>query len=388
MFTQILSVLRTEFLDHSRDRRSLFASFTYALFGPLFLVIGLNFAVQQIRKTEDVKLAVIGADYAPGLVAELERRGLMIEKREDGADIPALNGADALLRIPAEMTERWNAGQPVVVTLYRDERRQASVTAARRVEQNLESYAREVAQARLTIRGVAAELTQPLIVDDANVATAQAGGVAMANMLLYFFLMAPFFGGMSITIDTTAGERERKSLRPLLVQPVNPVALVVGKWLNASLFSVVATTLTVVLGLSLLNFAPLEQLRISLIIQPVTVVLMILAMIPLCLAVVACQMIVGFGARNFKEAQMYISLLSIAPVFMVSITSFSGRDTGSIGKLMPFMGHADLLKPLLADGSFSLGQAMGLTAVTLLLLVAALAGVRQLLRHERILSAG
>ena len=43
--------------------------------------------------------------------------------------------------------------------------------------------------------------------------------------------LAAFLGGMHVAIDTMAGERERGSLEPLLLNPVPRGAVVVGKWL-------------------------------------------------------------------------------------------------------------------------------------------------------------
>jgi len=44
-----------------------------------------------------------------------------------------------------------------------------------------------------------------------------------------FLLLVLFAGGMYIAIDTTAGERERGSLEPLLANPVTPAEVILGK---------------------------------------------------------------------------------------------------------------------------------------------------------------
>jgi sodium transport system permease protein len=56
-------------------------------------------------------------------------------------------------------------------------------------------------------------------------------------MLSVFTLVAAFSGGMNIAIDTIAGERERRSLIPLLLNPVPRADIALGKWLAAGLFA-------------------------------------------------------------------------------------------------------------------------------------------------------
>ena len=49
-------------------------------------------------------------------------------------------------------------------------------------------------------------------------------------MLPFFVLMAVLYGALNAALDTTAGERERGSLEPLLMNPAPRLALVLGKW--------------------------------------------------------------------------------------------------------------------------------------------------------------
>jgi hypothetical protein len=49
-------------------------------------------------------------------------------------------------------------------------------------------------------------------------------------MVPFFVLMAVLYGALNAALDTTAGERERGSLEPLLMNPLARHALVLGKW--------------------------------------------------------------------------------------------------------------------------------------------------------------
>ena len=78
-----------------------------------------------------------------------------------------------------------------------------------------------------------------------------------------FIIMAGFVGGMQIATDSTAGERERGSLEPLLVNPAPRLVFVGGKWLAAALAAMASTALTTVLCANLPRFLPLEEMGIQ-----------------------------------------------------------------------------------------------------------------------------
>ena len=57
------------------------------------------------------------------------------------------------------------------------------------------------------------------------------GGAVLVGLMSVFTLVAAFSGGMNVAMDTVAGERERRSLLPLLLNAVDRRDVVVGKWL-------------------------------------------------------------------------------------------------------------------------------------------------------------
>src|SRR3546814_12121159 len=63
-------------------------------------------------------------------------------------------------------------------------------------------------------------------------------------ILPYFLILSAFIGGAYLVIDTTAGERERQSLEPLLATPASRGAIVSGKLVAASLGGLTTLLLT------------------------------------------------------------------------------------------------------------------------------------------------
>ena len=129
-----------------------------------------------------------------------------------------------------------------------------------------------------------------------------------------FIIMAGFVGGMQIATDSTAGERERGSLEPLLVNPAPRLVFVGGKWLAAALAAMASTALTTVLCAILPRFLPLEEMGIRFRIGPEQITGIIGAALPMCLFSSALQSTVGTLARSFKEAQSYMGVLVLLPM--------------------------------------------------------------------------
>ena len=82
----------------------------------------------------------------------------------------------------------------------------------------------------LALRGVSAQLLEPMQVEDRDLASTQTRATRITGMLPFFVMMAVLYGALNAALDTTAGERERGSLEPLLMNPTERWALVAGKW--------------------------------------------------------------------------------------------------------------------------------------------------------------
>jgi sodium transport system permease protein len=359
------TIFRTTLVDQIRDRRSIGAALIYALLGPVVMLLAFTALANTRESSETLTLAVHGAEHAPGLVAELGRGGARIERRT-GPPGDEFRGADAVLVIPQGFEASLAAGRSTRVTLLRDDRRQSSTIGAGGIGEKIEDYGRQVAARALAARGVPEALAAPIEVEARNVAPVTGRALMIVNLMLYFFILAPFFTSMTAAIDATAGERERQSLKPLLAQPIDPAGLIGGKWAVAGLFGAFGTALTIFFGIFLIGFAPLEKIGVDLPLTLAHQAGLALLLVPLALAVAAIQVLVAMLAKTFKEAQTYIQLLSLAPVALLFNSTFSGGETGSWGKIMPVTGHSDLLRRLLTEGTLDIRQAALVTGTSLL----------------------
>ena len=155
----------------------------------------------------------------------------------------------------------------------------------------------------------------PLAIEEIEVSTAQQRAAQILTFIPMFIMVAGFVGGMQIATDSTAGERERGSLEPLLVNPAPRVAFVAGKWMAATLAAIVSVCLTTVLCAQIDAAAeprghghpPRDR-------SPARGSVILLAVGPMCLFTAALQAAVATLARSFKEAQTYMGVLILGPM--------------------------------------------------------------------------
>lgn len=378
-------IFRTSLVDQSRDRRSLGAALIYALLGPVVMLLAFSAMAGQRDRSESLTVAVHGAEHAPELVRTIEQGGARIERRAGAPAGDDFSGADAVLVVPEGFERRITAGEQGSLVLMVDERRQSSAIGGSVLGRQIDEYGRALAARALAARGAPPAFADPIEIEERNIAPVSNRAITIVGLMLYFFILAPFFTSMTAAIDAIAGERERQSLKPLLAQPVDPAGLVGGKWAVAALFGVIGTAVTIFFGIYLLGYAPLERLGIDLSLSLDKQAMLALLLVPLAFAVAAAQVMVSMLAKSFKEAQTYIQLLSLAPVALLFNTSFSGGESGPLAKAMPVTGHSDLLSRLLTEGTIDTQQAALVTATSVAFTFLCLALSQRVVGDERLL---
>jgi sodium transport system permease protein len=158
-----------------------------------------------------------------------------------------------------------------------------------------------------------------------------------------FLILAAFIAGVNVAIDTTAGERERRSLEPLLVNPVSRLAIALGKWGTSSLFGLVGVTLTTLVSLVALRAASLEELGIQISISGGKILALVAIAAPVALLAAGLQMLVATFARSYKEAQTYVAILPFTAMMPTILLQFQPLDTAAWMMAVPAMAQQQLL---------------------------------------------
>ncbi len=358
MMSQIKSVFNKEWKDSWRDRRALLAILAFALLSPT-LMAGVLWAVADKVKGADLPVvSIVGAERAPDIVTFLENRGFTLQLEQDVIiedNVPAVpETAQVLMVLDPDFEDNYRARMPATIHIYASMEKDVQRIAINTLEYALRVYGQVVANNRLLEHGVYPMITIPFEINKSDLSPSGATAKSMAYMFLMLFLMAPFYGSMSIALDAMAGERERDSLQPLLAQPVQTMALATGKWLVAAFFGFLCTLVVTVCCSLVLANAPLASLGIRLVLDPFVVVGILLALIPLVLMVAALQLYVSLRAKSFKEGQMYLGMLVLVPMMILAFSTIA--DDGVKGWLtnLPIFGDQNTISQLLATGTFDI----------------------------------
>jgi len=265
-----LTVFFKELLDNVRDRRTLASALIMGpIFGPVMFAVVINMSIDRaLDDAESVmELPVIGQEHAPNLMRFLESRNIDIVAGPEDADSAAeavKSGLhDVVLVVPENFGEQLADTIPARVELYSDEANSQGEKEERRARRALRAYNQQLAGIRLSARGVNPLLLRPISIDQIDVSTPSGRSAMLLGMMSYFFIFAMLMGGMYLAIDTTAGERERGSLEPLLSLPVTRGQLILGKIMATCVFMAASLMLSLLSFYVVLEFMPLEQLGMT-----------------------------------------------------------------------------------------------------------------------------
>jgi sodium transport system permease protein len=350
MLTNILTVFQKELQDSLRDRRTLFGALFYPLLGPLLMVLLLSVVMRLFNDQSErpLELAVSGAENAPTLIAYLEANQVQVQPSpaDPQAEVRA-NNLDVVLVVPADFQTRLAAEQPAPVQLVYDGSRQTASVAIRRTQRLLEAFSAELAAQRLAARGLDPQVIAALAVEELDLATPQSQAASFLNILPYFMIFSIFMGGMGVTIEATAGERERGSLEPLLINPVTAAELVLGK-LGVSLVFTAQAVVETVLGFGLMiNLLPTSDLGLQLSVSPASLLAIFLVTMPIALLAAALQFIIATSTRNYREAQNYLGLLPLIPALPGMFLAFLPLKAELWAMLIPTFGQQLLINQLM-----------------------------------------
>nr|WP_313509828.1 ABC transporter permease [Stenotrophomonas geniculata] len=318
MMSTLMTVMRKELRDLSRDRRTLLLTL---LFGPLLypvLLLGMGKLAESRVRTQieqPLQIPTIGADNAPNLVRFLAAQGLNTAPApKDLAEAIRSQQIDVALRISDDFGKDWADGKPALVEVIKDSTRRAAEVPSARLEAALATYNGQVGALRLMARGIDAQVARPLDAARQDLASAEAKRGMILSMLLPVLLtLTSFIGGAYLVMDATAGERERQSLEPLLATPGSRSAIVSGKIAAACVVGFVSLLLTLVAFKVSAQIAPGNigrqfNMNVGSMLQ------MLLVMLPMLMIGTSLLTFLSAAAKSMKEAQSHMTWLMLLPM--------------------------------------------------------------------------
>jgi sodium transport system permease protein len=386
-FAQARVVFRKEVKDAFRDRRSLYSILIGSVFGPLITGFMLNTVADRQRQIEDVQIPVVGIEHAPAMMNWL-RQQAGVEVVRGPADPEAAvrdRTEDVVVVVPADFAKKFRSSTPAPVQIISDGSRNDSRPKIQRVRMLLQRYSSEIGTIRLVGRGVSPAIATAVAIEEIEVSSAQQRAAAILSFIPMFIVLAAFTGGMQIATDSTAGERERGSLEPLLVNPAPRSAIAAGKWLAATFGAMLSVLLTTALVLVMLRYVPLQELGIRFRIGGAEVAGLLAALLPMCLMSTGVQTYLATFARSFKEAQTYMGFLIMVPVLPGMLSALYPISSRPWMYPIPLLGQHMLAADVLGGKPAPLWAFLLAAVAALVIALITMRMTTRMLQHERII---
>jgi sodium transport system permease protein len=219
-------------------------------------------------------------------------------------------------------------------------------------------------------------------IDEHDIADNNSRAAQLTGMLPYFVMMAVVYGALNAAMDSTAGERERGSLEPLLATPASRGALVIGKW------SAVFALGLLIAVLSCLGFMPAQDLLRSESLAAlfhfgwIEAAWFVGLLVPLAGALSALMMAIAIRCRTAKEAQANNVVLTLAVSALPIVGMFNQEGESAWNLWVPSIAQTTLMNRVLKNAPITLLDVLPSLFICIVLTIAALAFVsRQLTRR-------
>lgn len=345
----VRQVAARDLLSTLRDRRTL----TSTILIPLLLIplftLGLPLLLGRFiggQAQARQKVGVVGTLPGPLRAAltrderapdgSVARVGVQLVPVSDPRAAVQAGEVDAALRAPAPLPQRAGDGSGTLEVYAKLGNLRAQTGAYAKVQATVEAYNRALAVQRLDSVGLGAQTLTPVTLSPIDASPEQerrSGQLAfLIPLLMLNFILT---GAMATALDATAGEKERGTLESLLVSPVRRGEVVAGKLLATTLtalttacFSVLGFVVSGVLARAALGSGgtPDElaqafggQLTLTLI----SGLTLLATVISAALLISAVLIALSIYARSYKEAQTYVTPLSLLIVFPAVLLQFS-----------------------------------------------------------------
>lgn len=383
LLKNIWLVLSKEITDALRDRRTLLRLMIPAvLMGPL-LLLAVSALISSIEERADRReVLVVGIEHAPSLRNFLERQTFTIKPAPADYELKLRNSTllEPVVVISQHFERELIEGERPIIEIVSDSANQRASSGVRPLQRLLEGFNNERASITMALRGISTGLLRPVAFEERDLASVQARAARITAIIPMFIIMAVLYGALTSALDSTAGERERGSLEPLLINPVQHIALVIGKWGAVAVLGMVVAALASISFIPAQWFLKNDSLQAMFQFGSWELVAFLLLQLPLAGGVGAVLMALAIQSKTYKEAQasstLVITFVGLAP--MVTLLNPGGDAPWYLW--VPGLSQNTLMLLVLKGEPLTLANTGPSVLVGMLLVVGCLAYVARQMR--------
>jgi sodium transport system permease protein len=346
-------VFQKELKEVLRDRRTMMAIGLAALATPLVL-----FVISEVSTQTAIQTYTVGysGEIPTGLGILLRATGLKLEAVADPAAAAVKQVDLGVAFLPGEIDE------------YYDPTRQSAQIADVRLQTILGQYDAAQAAAALKNRGIDPGILTPIkLVGHPLSSPVQAASNAFLSFFLPYILITMILtGGFSAALDSSAGERERRTLEGLLLTPAPRSRLLLGKIGAITVVSLAAAVVAIGSMFVALTQISLPGSSSHITLSPAAVPVMVWLALLIAFSFSSVSLALGTLAKNFRQGQAYVTPLYFITILPASIILFIPDFNPNLAYyLIPILNAVLVLRDAIVHNSVS-WMALTVTSLSLL----------------------
>ena len=351
-----LIVYRKELREILRDRRTLMAIGLAALVTPLVLLV-----ISQVSAKTATQTYTIGysGDIPTGLDILLRATSLKLEPVADPA---------AAARAQVDLGVAFLPGGRI--DEYYDPSRQGAQIADVRLQTVLGQYQAAQAAAALQSRGIDPGILTPihLTTHPLSSPVEAASNAFLSFFLPYILITMILTGGFSAALDSTAGERERRTLESLLLTPAPRSRVLLGKIAAITTISLVAAVAAIgsmFVALTQISIPGPGDSSSHITLNPAAAPVMVWLALLIAVSFSALTLALGTLAKTFRQGQAYVTPLYFITILPASLILFIPDFNPSIAYyLIPILNAVLVLRDAIVHNTIA-WTALAVTTVSL-----------------------
>ncbi|MFQ6791455.1 MAG: ABC transporter permease [Thomasclavelia sp.] len=347
----ILTIVKKEFKDILRDRKTLLMTFVIPIIiMPLLFTFIFSSISDMAAPDEDNRYKIVLESDSEEVVQLFESAGIYEIVENDDPINAAYNGDITAYVVANNINQSLLENKIPTIDLYYDTTSQRALTAISMVQTLFTSYQNNYLANYLEANNLSSTLLQPFNYQE-HAKDDQSDGISlmMMGMLIPMMIIGYSSSGITpIATDLGAGEKERGTLEPLLSTRVSRSSILIAKLIVTATFGTITSVLSGAGLLLAFKFGLSDTMPLSIDISIQSMLLIVLLAVLYVLFISAIMLLVSTYARSIKEANTYLTPVTLIPVLLSVITMYTEPSSVSIAMMnIPILNVVIVIKEII-----------------------------------------
>lgn len=347
----IMTIVKKEFKDILRDRKTLLMTFVIPIvIMPLLFTFIFSSVGEMTAPSEDNKYKIVLETNNAEITALFKASNIyeLVDSNDPIND--AYDGKITAYISANDINESLIQGITPTVDLYYDTTSQRALTAISTVQNLFGSYQNSYLATYLQANNLSSDIIQPFTYNEhAKDEEVDSMSLMMLGMLIPMMIIGYSGSGIvPIATDLGAGEKERGTLEPLLSTSISRSSILIGKLIVTATFGTITSILSAFGLLLAFKFGMSDTMAITIDLSLQSMLLIVLLAVLYVIFISAVMLLVSIYARSLKEANTYLTPVTLIPVLLSVITMYMEPSSVSMAMMnIPILNVVIVIKEII-----------------------------------------